>query len=481
VIYLVVALATCASGIALLRLVRLDTGSVAVDVPMGWMVGAAWFALGAFAARSLAGIATGGWVAAAILALPVAGWAVSRLRPSAARIRREAPPARQAHWLPRPVGVFAPMVVWILVAAVGVTMHGASTPTHTDDAYRVRGLAPVLVARGDWTYEARAVVAMAGAIPAFVPALPWVAGAPIEPLHVGWASVLTFLALLGVVIGLGAARGSPRVGWGSAFALTTMPLLLYHWTSTYSDAWLAAYLGAAFAFLVAYGRWGEEGDAGRALLLLLGVAMVKREGELLALPVIMLLLAQVAWQGRRDGLRAVTRLLGPCIALPVMLAARVATVGVDGAFPFLRAAADRATGPTAATDAAVSLAGGGASPSPARIFLDAMFSDGNLGILYWVLVASLVLLFPRVRRNGLAWSGLALGVLLAETAASALWLYPQFTLDHSTVHRALLPVSAAAAVWLAALLADDPTVPATPPPAEPRSVRRARRRAGARA
>jgi hypothetical protein len=481
VIYLVVALATCASGVALLHLVRLEAGSVAVDIPLGWMVGAAWFALGAFAARSLAGIATGGWVSAAILALPVAGWAFSRFRTSAARKPREAAPAHEARRLPRPIWMFAPMVAWILVAAGGVTIHGASTPTHTDDAYRVRGLAPVLVARGDWTHEARAVVAMTGAIPAFLPALPWVAGAPVEPLHVGWASVLTFLALLGVVIGLGVARGAPEVGWGSAFALTTMPLLLYHWTSTYSDGWLAAYLGAAFAFLVAYGRWGQEGDAGRALLLLLGVAMVKREGELLALPVIVILLAQVAWRGRRDGLRAVTRLLGLCIAWPVMLAARVATVGVEGAFPFLRAAADRATGPAAATDAAVSLARGQSSPGAGAIFLDAVFSDGNLGILYWVLVASLVLLFPRIRRNGLSWSAVALAVLLAETAASAIWLYPQFTLDHSTVHRSLLPVSAAAAVWLAALLVEGPTVPAAPPQAEPRSARRARRRAAARA
>jgi hypothetical protein len=101
------------------------------------------------------------------------------------------------------------------------------------------------------------------------------------------------------------------------------------------------------------------------------------------------------------------------------------------------------------------------------IFLESLFSDGNFGILYWVLAVALVLLFPRIRKSGLVASGVALGLVFAETAASALWLYPEFTLNHGTVHRSLLPVSAAASVWLVALLAACYTPPV--PEASPRS------------
>jgi hypothetical protein len=445
--------------------------------------------LGAFALRAIGGVVPAGLVSVAVLALPVAGWAAVRLRQGGREDPAGTAPVPGARWVPRPRWLFLPVVAWTLVVATAVVVHGVSAPTHTDDAYRVRGLAPILVASGDWSGQARELVAMAGPIPAFVPALPWLLGAPIEPLHVQLASILTFLALLAVVAGAGASRGSPGAGWGGAFALSSIPLLAYHATSAYSDAWLASYMGAALAFLVAFGRTGDPGDAVRALLLLLGAAMVKREGEVLAVPVIAILLAQVAWRGRREGWKTMARLLGICAAGIVLLASRIAAVGVESAFPFLRAAAAR----VGATGAGAAGAAAEASPArvqgqagPGTIFVEALFVDGNVGILYWVLLLSVVALFPRIRRNGLAWAGVALAVAFAETAASALWLYPQFTIDHSTVHRSLLPVSAMAAVWLAALLADGPGLPATsipapPPPEGPRSARRARRRAGARA
>lgn len=476
---LLAAAGACLSGVALLRLLRMGTGSWVVDVPLGWMVGSAWFALGAFALRAVAGVAPGGLVAVALLGLPVAGWAAVRPWKKVPGGQVAPAPDPGVRRLPRPAWIFAPMVTWTLVVAVGVVIHGASTPTHTDDAYRVRGLAPVLVASGDWSGQARQIVAMAGPIPSFVPALPWMFGAPIEPLQVQWASILSFLALVGVVAGAGASRRTPEAGWGGAFALASIPLLAYHATSAYSDAWLASYMGCALAFLVAYGRTGDPADAGRTLLLLLGAAMVKREGEILAAPAIGILLAQVAWRSRQEGWRTTARLLGICSAGLVVVASRVVAVGVDSAFPFLRAAAARAGAASAAV--ATSPATAQAQARPGVIFVQSLLVDGNVGILYWVLLLSVVALFPRIRSAGLAWSGAALAVAFAQTAASALWLYPQFTIDHSTVHRSLLPVSAMAAVWVAALLAPAPGVAATPAAAEPRSVRRARRRAGARA
>ncbi|MGA8891835.1 MAG: hypothetical protein WB493_09720 [Anaeromyxobacteraceae bacterium] len=480
-IHLLSALATCASGFALLRALRLASGTPAVDVPLGWLVGAAWYALGAFSIRAFLGVGPGGLASALILALPVLGWALVRVRTGSAGSTSPATTVPGSPRLPRPTWIFGPMAAWTVLVAVVVVVHGVSMPTHTDDAYRVRGLAPMLVATGDWSAPAREVVAMAGAIPAFVPALPWAFGAPVESLQVGLPSIGAFLALLALLVGLGLARGSPGTGWAGAFALTSMPLLAYHATSTYSEIWLVVYLGAAFAFVAAYGRWREPGDAGRAILLLVGAAMVKREGELLAVPIAVVLLAQVARDRKQEGWKGIARIAGPCAAGLVLLAARVATVGAGGAFPFLRAAVARAGIDGAPVVAAAAPTGGGGRPGAGAIFLDALFLDGNFGILYWVLLASLLLLAPRIRRAGLSWAGLGLAVVFAETAASALWLYPQFTIDHSTVHRSLLPVSAMAAIWLAALLVEAPAAAATPAAAEPRSVRRARRRAGARA
>jgi hypothetical protein len=458
VIFFPAALLVCVSGLGLLALLRLSTGRLAVDLPLGWLAGGAWFGAFAFSVRSLLGLRVNAPVAAAVLALPVVAWGVLRwARPGAAP-----PPAAAgggARWLPRPSWLFAPMAAWVVLVAAAVALHGMSTPTHTDDGYRVRAYAPILAAEGIWNGPARDVVAMAGPIPAFVPAIAWMLGAPIDPFHVNAAIVLTFLSLLVLLVALGSERGWPEAGWGAAFALTSLPLLAYHATSTYSDAWLAMYLGAAFAFLVAGGPGRDWGDAGRALLLLLGAAMVKREGELVALPAIAVVLAQVAWTGRAQAGRALLRPLPLLAAYLFVVAARIAAVGLPGAFPFLRAAARRSSELTQAVPVPVPVAAAGAPPaapaaaSASALFVDALFREGNLGLLYWVLALSVPLLFPRIRKGGLAWSGVALALILGETAMSAIWLYPQFTLDGSTVHRSLLPVSAAAAVWLAALLA----------------------------
>jgi hypothetical protein len=293
-------------------------------------------------------------------------------------------------------------------------------------------------------------------------------GAGVDPVHVSASIVLTFLALLGLLVALGAERGVPEAGWGAAFAITSMPFFAYHAASTYSDAWLGMFLAAAFAFLDAHGREAAPADAGRAMLLLVGAAMVKREGELLVLPVVAVLLAEVAWGGRPawGTLRRLGLLAGSYL---LVVGARVAAGGLGGAFSFLRATAERSTAaasPSAGGPANGAMAAVG--PGVGEILLRALFTDGDLGLLWWVLVASLLLLAPSLRRGGLAWPLAALALVFGETAVSALWLYPEFTLNHGTVHRSLLPVSAAAAVWLAALLASAPgRVTAAPPPAPP--------------
>ena len=471
--FLFAALLTCVSGLGLLRALRLSTGRVAVDLPLAWLAGGAWFAAAAFSIRSLLGLRVNLPIAAAVLAVPVVAWGIlRRARPGVAV------PAAAAgdgvRWVPRPAWLFAPMAAWLVVVVAAVSLHAMSTPTHTDDGYRVRAYAPILAAEGAWSGSARDVLIMAGPIPSFVPAIAWVLGSPVDPFHVNVAIVLTFLALLALLVGLGSERGRPEAGWGAVFALTSVPFLAYHVTSTYSDAWLAMYLAAAFAYLVAYGQGHEPADAGRALLLLVGAAMVKREGELVALPVIGVLLAQV-W--RMEGVRGLLRGAPLLAAYGVVVAARIAAVGLPGAFPFLRAAAQRSSevGRAASEVAAVASPGASGEPAAGALFADALFREGNLGLLYWVLALAVLALLPRIRKDGLAWSGLALGLVLAETAASAIWLYPQFTLDGSTVHRSLLPVSAAASVWLAALLvAASRPAPAPAPAAAP--ARRARRR-----
>jgi len=446
----------CASGLALLRLLRLATGRWTVDAPLSWFAGSGYYAFAAFALRFLGRLPYTAATALAIVGLPVAGLVVARGlgRGAGVATAGSAPPAR---WRPRPAWVFGPIALYVAAVVLMVVLHGANTPTQTDDGLRVRAFAPILAYRDAWSPEARAVATMAGPVPTFVPSLGWRLTGRVDHFDVNGTILVGLAALLALAIGLAAERGRPERGWAGAFAVLSLPLFVYHCTSTYSDATLAIYVGAAFLFFLEYGFSREASDAGRALVLLVCAAMVKREGELVAGAVGLVLVAQLAWEGRRERYRRLLPAALLCAPYLLVLAARIASVGLAGAFPFLRLAAERGAGGPAAPGP-VPAAANQALPA----FVWSLFSSGSAGILFWVLFASAILESRALARRRLAWPFAAVALLLAQAAVTSVWLIPEFTLNQTTVHRQLLPLSVAAALWVAALLSEAAVEPPVP-------------------
>jgi hypothetical protein len=354
-------------------------------------------------------------------------------------------------WIPRPLWLFIPIAAYVLVVLAATILHGVNTPTHTDDAMRVRAFAPMLAFDDVWRPDARGIFVTAGALPTFVPALAWIATGAVDHFHVNYTVLAELVALLALAVGLGAARGSPERGWTSALALLSIPLFVYHCTSTYSDAVLAMRVGGGLLLWIEYARTGDRGDAARALLLFGFATLVKREGELVAAAPAAVLALQLALErarGRPFPWRALAAL-----AVPVVLGAvaKVGAVGVAAAFPMLRFVAEQS-----------GVAGAPAAPQPggirgaaARVFFEvALLRSGNAAGLYWILPAAAIARARALVRSGLAWPGAGVLALLAEVAVSSIVLVPQYTLDQSTVHRALLVASVPAALWLAAVLVD---------------------------
>jgi hypothetical protein len=507
-----------ASGWALLRLLGLATGRWAVDVPLGWFAGAGWLALAAFVLRFLAGVPYSAATAVAVVLLPAAALmvkeTVARRRRAAAEAKgpgtaepptNEPPPVDPARWLPRPVWLFAPLAAYVAVVALAVVLHGANTPTQTDDAMRVRAFAPMLAFEDRWSPEARSVLVFAGPLPTFAPTLAWRVTGTLDHFHANYLVLTGLLALLWLALALSASRGRPEWGWAAAFGVLSLPLLVYHATTTYADAVLATWLGAGFLLMLEHGRTGRRADAARALLLLLAAAMVKREGELVAAAAVVVLLVQAAWTARRGTGQDAGQGAGPgasqgpgqeeaagswtplrlaLLASPYLLvvAARVRLAGAGAAFPFLRFAAERAAETASQArpgdDAAIAVQAA-ARPTAGEVlptFLEALFTTGNAGLAWWVLPATALLLASSLRRRGLLWPLAAVALLFAQAALNALWLFPEYTLNQGTVHRSLLPVSVAAVLWVAAALGwpDPAPGPDARPAAGPGSARAAK-------
>jgi hypothetical protein len=489
--YALTVLSLVAAGLALLDLLRLRTGHALPDAALGWLAGSGWLAAVAPALRFALGVPLGRPTLAAVLLAPIVAWGALRLRARVANAAsgvapspQPSPPAGErevgaaqlpspagerevgaqasspsemasrARWIPRPLWLFAPIALYVAVVLAAVLLHGANTPTNTDDGVRVRAFAPMLAFDDGWEPAARAVFAQAAPLATFVPAVAWIATGAVDHFHVNYFVLTELVALLALAIGLGVARGSPERGWAGAFAVLSLPLFVYHATSTYSDAVLAMRVGGAILFAVEYARGRDRADLSRALLLLGFAALVKREGELVAAAPAAVLLAQAAWERWRGGRplpwRAAALLVAPGLVAAI---GKVAALGVAGAFPMLGFVFQQAA-EAAGAGAGAPRAPGLAAEAAAIFFGDSLFRSGNQGMLYWILVAVLVVRARAILRGELVWPLLAVGAVFAEVAVSSIVLTPQFTLDQSTVNRALLVASVPVALWVAAAVVE---------------------------
>ena len=461
--------ALVAAGLALLDLLRLRTGRAVPDVALGWLAGTGWLAAVAPPVRFALGIPLGRVTLAVLLVAPIAVWTAV----AASRRRRGAPPSpprsggegrdegvrgKGEHavprWLPRPLWLFAPMAGYVLVVTVAVLLHGSNMPTQTDDGVRIRAFAPILAYGDAWEPAARAVFAQAGPLVTFVPAVAWIVTGTVDHFHVNYAILTELVALLALVVGLASARGAPERGWVGAFAVLSVPLFVYHCTSTYSDAVLAMRVAGGVLLALEYARTRDRSDLARALLLVGIAALVKREGELVAAAPAGVLLAQIAWERWRER-RAVPWASVALLLAPGLLAAvgKIAALGLAGAFPMLGFVAQQAA-------VAAGTGGGAARPvgmeaQTAALFVDqALFRSGNQGMLWWILAGVLAVRGRAILRGALAWPLLAVAGLLAEVAVNSIFIIPQFTLDQGTVNRALLVAGVPAALWVGAALVE---------------------------
>lgn len=453
--FLLAAALLVASGLALLSLVRARTGAPAADAALAWFVGSGAYSGAAALARFAFGIPLGRATALALVLAPPVAWAGARLwrRRAGAAGPATAPdaPAAAARWIPRPLWVFVPLAAFVAVVLAATLLHGFNTPTLTDDGARVRAFAAILAFQDAWSPEARAVFGFAGPVTTFLPALGWTLGGAVVHFHVNYAVLADLVALLALAVSLASARGSPERGWAGAFAVLSIPLLVYHCTQTYADAVLALRIGAATVFGLELARTGDRGDARRALLLLGLAALVKREGEFVALAAAVPVIGQLAWARVRAGTAfpwgAVALGVVPALLSPVT---KVAAAGLREGFPLVAVLLQQA-GVAKTPPAEVA---GVSRWDAAELFVtSALLRSGNGGMIYWALPAAIAARARALVRDGLGWPLLGVAALLGEVAITSIVLLPRFTVDQSTVHRALLVVSVPAALWLAAALA----------------------------
>lgn len=474
--FLATILLVSASGLGLLDLLRLRTGHWLADAGFSWLVGCGWYAWAAMVLRIGLGIPYCTATALVIALLPGAAALARRRLSPAPPPNKDAVNAiasegcvcwvdRVARWLPRPWKFWLPVALYVIAVTTTIALHGINTPTHTDDATRVRAFTPFLAVDDDWSPVAKNLLIAAGALPTFVPTVAWKLTGRLDHFHINYTVLTHLAAFLSLALGLAVRAKLPQRGWATAFAVLSLPFLVYHLTSTYQDAVVALFAGAVLLFVLDYARSGDGADTARAFLLAAVVAMVKRDGAVVGGGLSAVVLAHLLWRRRRERIPVLVPALHAFAPAAVYLALAIAAAGRAWAAPIV----DQAIARLEPTTTSAGLSTSGVPWMAAKTYGEALWQRGNAGMLYWVLPLAAVTQWHRLIRRALALPLVAALVVFAETTVSSIWLIPGFTIDQSTVHRALLAPSILLAVWLAALLTDttrDAQNPLVPDPSE---------------
>lgn len=439
--YLLTILLVGAAGLGVLDLLRLRTGHWLADAGLSWLVGCGWYGFAAMELRIGMGVPYRLTTALVIGLFPlVAALARRRFQPIRASLEKpsENGGGPLARWLPRPWILWMPIAIYVAVVTVVIALHGMNTPTHTDDAERVRAYTPFLALDDAWPHAARELLLAAGPLPTFVPTVAWELTGRSDHFHVNYVVLTHLLAFLCLTLGLARRANRPERGWATAFALLSLPFLVYHLTSTYQDAVVALFAGATLLFIFEHARTRDTTDASSAFLLVASLALIKRDGQAVGGALATVLFTRLLLQRLRARIPVLLPTLHAFAPTVAYLACAVVTLGWAGAFPSYPTPADVSTMRYEAT----------------TIFARGLWLVGNAGMLYWVLPFAMAVRWRYVLRSTVGIPFLGALFVFAESAMSSIWVVPQWTLNQTTVHRSLLAPSALFAIWLANLLTE---------------------------
>lgn len=482
--WLLITVLFCACGYAWVHLLRLSQGNLVTDAALSWFAGMAWFSLASAVCLYAWRLEPSGWLSLALLALPVLVLAL-RPRHLLAETRSGVARLRACQWWPaNGPWLWGSVTIVTLLVLVLIVLHGTNTPTHTDDAMRLRAYTPFLAYRGDLTPAAARALLSNGAVVSFVPLPGWQLSDNPSHFHVNYLILTSLLFFCLLLYASCCDSGRPEQGLGTVFLLTALPLYVYHLTTTYSDALCATFFAGALFFFARHAERRDTASVAALFLFLLLTAMVKNEGEIMALTVLGVFLLSAAWACWRERTLAWQPLaVGLAVLAAYLLVKnlhapnnlvqtvwRAVTRALEWGVP-----AAPGSGMRKAAKAVASVAPGRVQ----AVFWGGFFSSGNYGIIFYLLPAFCAWRWRHLWRLRLGWAVAALLLVAAEVYLNGVHIHPQWTLDQSTLHRSIMCLAVGSAIIVGCLLvppAGDESLPGAAAGGEARAEKRRRKK-----
>ena len=432
------------AGYSLVLLLRISQKHIVADIALGWFLGSGYFALVSFFVAYILHIRLCLLSSLGTILLP-GGILLLRFQTFKTAIKESIIATMATPYFPKTKRlVYLLLFSMVLAVLVLVFLHGKNTPTNTDDAVRLRAFTPMLVYENNLTGKTTPLILNNGIFPSFVPILSWQLARRIEHFQFNYFILINFLFFLTAIYLFPAIRQKPQQGILNLFLVLSIPLFVYHATTTYVDTLYVIPFSLSFLIMTFYFQERSSRDFRIFLLLMTITCFSKSEGEITGITALCVMLTYLITKRyrRESNLPLKKEWL---LIIPFVLYLIIRNfVSPNQLISLLLVKGDLSAANQAIT--------GSSPPNRAKaltIFWESLFSSGNFGVLFYVLSFNVAYYLRSICQSPFVWPLVALVLLFLEIFYNAIFLTPQFTIDKTTIHRSLMILAVSSALFLA--------------------------------
>lgn len=452
-------------GYCLLLLTNMAIRHLLHDLALGWFFGAAYYSLASCALFYIGGVDINRLTSLAIIMIPclVVLFRIGSYSPFIIRSARD---IRNTEYLPgnKFISFESVLLYFAVFMYLLVFLHGASTPINTDDALFVRAYSPIMVYQN---LPVGGQVFHNGIWPSFVTVFFWHMAGGIEPFYVNYTVLTSLSFFLALVYLAPTVRGFNKYGIYNVFLVMSLPLFVFHGTTAYSDIRMAMPYALGFLFFTLFVRNGETKDFVTAILFFVITGLVKSKGVVAGvtgITVVSLYLVYLAkMRGRLQYRYLAIIAFSPLMLLPLyILNKELFSSHISSMFEMLIQAPKEFFISTfynlggAILDATTSGQNINWGQTAFRVkfsaFFHSLFTSANFGILFYVLIANMVLNLKNILTTRRIWEFIFFFAVILEAYYYLVIRYQNLDRHEDVLQRAIMVVAVLGSIYLASLL-----------------------------
>ena len=274
-----------AAGYSIISLTKLSEQNIIHDIALSWFIGAGYYSLAWFILVYGFEIPVQPFYSYGIIFMPILILILIGRQSFIENITKSIDGSKVVRYMASgdsKVLNYTIIAYCIIVIAI-VIMHGISTPSNADDAFRLRAYTPILAYDNIGGEQANSLIFQNGPWPTFTTILFWHIFGSVDHFYINYTIVTSFCFFITLIYISPVLQGEPKRALYNVFLVLSLPLFIYHSTITYADARLAYMFGLGFMYFGSYIRNSGSKELKLTILFFTLTCFVKGKGEILGI------------------------------------------------------------------------------------------------------------------------------------------------------------------------------------------------------